>query len=387
MPAFITTDLVARESLRLLQKNIVATSLFDRRFEGSFTGEERVGDTVRVRRRKANPVQEFGPSDTVSLTFAEPEETQLSFQLEKQFSIAVHITSRDLTLSLQDFATQVLEPQIVALVESVDAYALTKVKEVPTVARPSSSAPAALPSSIADLTGVDRTLNEQFVPMDSRWQIVSPEYKATLFSISEIHSAHERGDGGDALRTATLGSFLGMEYVMTQGLNTATHTSGTMTSALVNGAVAAGSTSIPFNTASGATATLKKYDLITIAGYGNATVAADVTASSSAGTITIFDPLRTALENGIAITVYDGGGNTRQNHGAAFHSSAFGFVSVPMVVPPGVVDGSVITDNGLSIRVLRGFDMSSQKAQMTLDILCGARLVDPRLAAQIVKNI
>ena len=184
---------------------------------------------------------------------------------------------------------------------------------------------------------------------------------------------------------------MGLSSFMAQNVDTSTHTSGTALSAVVDGGgnpLAAGSTVIPYDGANGAAVTFLTDDILTIAGYGNVVVAADETASGSAGSITIKEPLREEVADDAGITVYDGNGQTRQNHGAVFHPDAFAFVSVPLDLPTGA-EAAYMQDpaTGLSIRAVYDYDRDLKADVLSLDILVGAAMVDGRLGAQVVKNI
>lgn len=383
---YLTPDLIANEALYLLQNKLVGIQTFSKSHQAVFNGENKVGDRVKVRRRRAGTVTEAAPYDSLSLTFQSPKETNIEVVLEKHFIIPIEVSSSDMTLSLENFSSQVLAPQIVAIGESADNYALTKFKEVPTVGGLSSSAPAALPSSAGDLAGIERTLFDQKVPGDGLLHVCSGELAEGLVASGTISSAEQRGDGGTALENAQIGRVMNLNHVRGQGIDSATFTRGTMVSAVLNGAHTAGATTITYDGADGASVTLKKYDIVTI-GTKACVVAADATASSNAGTFTIFDPLPDDIADNAAITVYDSASGTRQLHGCAFHPDAFTFVSVPGEMPLGGATGQVVTDGNMSMRVLFGFSMGGLSNQMVLDFVAGAKLVDPRLATQVVKNI
>lgn len=383
---YLTPTVIANEALMLLSNRIVGVNVFNRKSQVLFSGTPKIGDKVTIRRRGVGTVTTYTPGQTVNLSFAALTESSVQVQIDRQSIIPVAIDDRDLSLSISDFSSQVLAPQINTLAQEIDRYTLTKFKEIPTVGGTGATTPGVLPASIADLTLIDKTLNDQMVPVDGRVHVVSSEANAGILAIPNLSRVNESGSQ-DVLRRASAGKVLNLDHAMCQGIDTTTHTSGTMTACVVNGALAAGATSIVFDGASGAAHTLKKYDILTIAGYGNVVVAADVTASSSAGTITIFDPLRSAVADNAAITVYDGGGNTRQLHGAAFLPDAFEFVAVPGAMPMGGASGQVVTDGNLSMRVIFGWNTTGMVNQMTLDLFYGATLVDPRLACQTVKNI
>lgn len=379
---FINTDSVAREALMLLQNNLVAVRLFDRQYEAEFTGDEAKGDTIRIKRFDEGSVQEF----TSTITQDQIDETKIDLQLEKHYDASFNVTSKQLTLNIDQFSAQLLAPRMIKIAEQVDSYALTKLKQVPTVGGISAAAPAALPSSTANIASLIQTMDEQKIPLTERLEIISPEYKAALLSIDSFVEADKRGDAGTTIREASLGHVMGMDHFMGQGVDSTTFTSGTQTAAVVNGAVAAGATSIVYDGGAVAAGTIKDGDIVTIAGYGNVVCNALSTASTGAGTFTFYEPLRVAVANDVVLTVYDGGGNTRQLHGVAFNRRAFAFASVPLNIPEGAV-GTSVTDGGLSVRVVRQYDITTKKNIWSLDVLVGAQMVEGRLATQIVKNI
>lgn len=381
---FLTPDVIAREALVLLQSNLVATRLFSRRYEADLNSGAKVGDTVRIRRRSEGVVDEYTGS---SVTVRDIVETNTSLTLEKHFDATIKITDRQRTLDLVDFSEQVLAPRMVELGERIDTYALDKLRDIPNPAGPSESAPAALPNSISAMALVEKTLNDLKVPMNPRFQIASTEYKATLLGVDSFVEVDKSG-ADNALRLAEIGPIMGFATFMGQNTPTATFTSGTQTSGVVDGAVAAGAVSLSYDGGGVATGTLLVGDIVNITGYGNVVVSTNDTAVTSAGTLAVKEPFREAIADNTTFTVYDGGGNTRQLHGAVFHPDCLAFVSAPLDLPVGA-EAAYIQDpaSGLSIRAVYDYDRDLKSDVLSLDILVGAAMVDGRLGAQIIKNI
>lgn len=386
---FITTDLVAREALLLLRSNLVGAMLFDRRYEGNFTGEEKIGDTVRIRRRDEGSVSEF----TSTISKDTIVETSVNLTLEKHFDASFEVTTRQLTLDIQDFSEQILAPRIIRLAEAVDSYVLTKLHHLPNVAMvnvpfagTNADVPDNLPNSIAALAAARQTLNELKVPLTGRVQIASPGYETTLLSVGDFMTADKRGDGGSALEAASLGRVMGLDTYMAQNVSDNTFTAGTFTTGDVLNDHAAGSTSITVDGTVGGSDTLRAGDIVRLAGYGNVVVAANATASSNVITFSIVEPLTVPVLNNTVVTKFGASGETYQRHGAIFHPRAFAFASVPLVIPP-EAEGTMISADGLAIRVIRDYDISTKKSIMSLDVLVGAALVDGRLGAQVVVDV
>jgi hypothetical protein len=390
--AFLTIDMIAREALALLQSNLVGARLFSRRYEAEFTGREKVGDTVRIRRRSEGVVDEYGGS---TVTVRDIKETPTSLTLEKHFDATIRMSSKQLTLDIASFSDQVLAPRMIEMAEKIDTYALTKLLKVPGVAGNNgllpTTVPTNLPNSIGEMAMVEKSLNDLKVPMNPRYGIMSTEWKATILSVDSFVEVDKSGVDS-ALRMAEVGPIMGIRGFMGQNVPTSTHTAGTQTAAVVNGSgspLAAGVTSIPYDGGSVAAGTIKENDIVHIAGYGYVVAAALTTASSGAGTLTIDEPLREDVADDSVMTVYDGNAGTRQLHGAVFHPDAFALAVVPLELPMSANAAEFIRDErtGFAIRAVFDYDRDLKSDVLSLDVLCGARMVDGRMCQQIVKGV
>lgn len=383
----ITPSVVGNLALMLLSNKLIATQTFSRTHQAEFSGAKKIGDRVKVRRRQAGTVIRTGPYATGTNTFQQPPETSIDVTLQYNHRIPIEIEAGDFDLDLDDFKSQVLEPQMVAIAEDVDSSALLVFKEIPQIGGISRLAPSTLPNSAADLAEIEQDLFDQKVPMQGLIHAITGTAYTGLVSSGTISSAEQRGDSGSSLENARVGRVMNLDHVRTQGIDSATFTSGTSGNVTVDGALAAGATTIIYDAATGATTTLKKYDILTIPGYGNVVVAADATASSSAGSFTIFEPLRSAVADNVVLTKYDAAGGAWALHGAAYHPDAFSFVTVPGDAPLGGVESVVVQHENLGVRIIWGYNMGSNKNQMTIDLYSGCTLVDGRLAVQTIVNV
>jgi len=385
----LTIDDIAKEALMLLRSTLVGVKLFDRRYETNFTGTEMIGDTIRIRRRGSGTVREF----TSSITVDDITESNVNLVLEKHYDLSFAVTSKQWTLDLQSFSEQLLAPNVLKMAEQIDAYALTKLKHLPHIGGVGETSfngstavlPGALPSTVGHLAAINRKLDDQKVPMAERVQLVSPTYKQALLSVDTFVEADKRGDGGTALEQARMGQLMSMSHFMDQNVDSTTvHTAGTMATAALDGALAIGATSIPYDTGDAASGTWKAGDIVTITGYGNVVVAADNTASSNAGTLTIEEPIKEVVADGAVMTMYDPAG-TRTLHGAAFNPRAFAFAAVPLEIPQ-EADGAVISYEDLSIRLIRDYNITTKTSTISMDCLVGGVLVDGALGCQVVRG-
>ncbi len=397
----LTVDWLAREALLILQNNLVGTLLFDREYDGDFTGNEARGDTIRIRRRDRGNSQEF----TGTISSRRLEESKVDLKLEKHFDASFEITTREMTLDLDDFSAQILEPQVVSIAEDVDAYTLTKLQDLPSFVNvDAGNVPQALPTAstgLSDLAQARKQMNIQKIPMAGRVGLWDPELEAAWLSVPTFVEANKKGDEGTALREASLGRVLGIDHFMGQNVDgdppLTAPAAADVAGAAVGGEVVGGATVAL--TGLSASTTFVAGTPITIdhtdGGPFNYILAADlVTDMGGAGTATLYDPVTGGIIRGEqlkapvaaadVVTINQAtAGDDYFRRGALFHPRAFAFASVPLAIPP-EAEGAVISDMGLAIRVIRDYDINSKQSVISLDVLVGAKMIQGELGTQYV---
>ena len=66
-----------------------------------------------------------------------------------------------------------------------------------------------------------------------------------------------------------------------------------------------------------------------------------------------------------------------------FHENAFAFVTRPLIAPAGV-ESYVTSYNGISLRVVRGYNMQYKKEMLSMDVLYGYKTMYPELACRVL---
>jgi len=78
------------------------------------------------------------------------------------------------------------------------------------------------------------------------------------------------------------------------------------------------------------------------------------------------------------------GGN---DYSVAFHKNAFAFVIRPLDLPMGAARAAVVNGEGLSVRVVYGYDQATKTDTISFDVLYGIASLRPELAVKLVDNI
>lgn len=365
---FLTPDILAREALMILRSNCVAASLVYRDFQSEFTGMK-VGDTVTIRKPANFEAKDFAGNIEVQ----NANESGIPLTLEKHFDVSVALTSKDMTLELESFSNQIVAPAMAAIAERVDRYVLAQHVGVPTAVE--------FQDDRAFLARVDRALNEQRVPVAGRNAIVSPSQKEGMFNISEVVRADARGDEGTALREASMGRIVGLDWYMDQNVNL--HESGAAGTVSVAANAVAEDTSLSLTLADGAT--IVAGDIFTIDGVTNSETGAAMqfTATGSlaaSGAVGIYPALPSDVAASTAVTQEYSG---NQPMGLAFVRNAFALAVAPLELPAGAANAAAVNFEGLAMRVVYGYDIQTKTDTISFDMLCGAKCIDPRLAVRI----
>jgi hypothetical protein len=75
------------------------------------------------------------------------------------------------------------------------------------------------------------------------------------------------------------------------------------------------------------------------------------------------------------------------DYSVAFHKNAFAFVIRPLDLPMGAARAAVVNGEGLSVRVVYGYNQASKTDTISFDVLYGIAALRPELAIKLIDNI
>lgn len=366
--SFLTPSVIGNEALMILENELVAANLFNRSYANDFVGAK-VGDTISIRGPASFQAQEFAGTITVQ----DATETSRALTLEKHYDISFAVTSKDWTLNLEDFTQQLLRPAVVGLAEQVDSYILSKANQIPNFVGTAGDPP----DSLADMVEVVKSLDENKVPTRGRVAILNAQAKHDMLAnVTQVLQADQRGDGGSALREASMGRILGMDFYMDQ--NIASHDTNGPTGYIINngGGYAAGTTTLTVSTGSN---TIVVGDVFTIAGDTKQHV---VLATNGSTSITIEETgLGSAVADAAALTFE----TTDHVMNIAGHPDGLTYALVPLELPSGATGNArYIADRGLGIRVVFDYDSNTKTDIVSLDLLIGAKVRQGDLLTRVL---
>ena len=70
----------------------------------------------------------------------------------------------------------------------------------------------------------------------------------------------------------------------------------------------------------------------------------------------------------------------------AFHKNAMALVTRPLALPQGASKAAIVNYDGFGLRVVYGYDMNTKTDTISIDMLCGVKLLDDKLIAVVADN-
>ena len=393
--SILTIDMITRKALEILENSLVLTRTVNRQYDDSFAVEgAKIGSTLRIRLPDRALV-----TDGAALQVQDDNEQYTTLTVSSQKHIGVNFTTAELTMQLDDFAERVLKPRISQLASSIDADVANSFKYIGN----SVGTPGTTPATSLVLLQAQQKLNENAAVMSPRYATVNPAANAALIEgmkglfnpVSAISKQFKNGMFGEGI--------LGYDELnMSQSIKQFT-TGSRAGTVQVNATVTAeGSTTVVLKGLT--TTTIKAGDVFTIAGVYAVNpqtrestgslyqfvALADVTASSTASvTVAAMYSASQALAtvdalpvSGAAVT-FLGAASTQYPQNLIYHRDAISFATADLLLPQGVDMASRQVHNGISLRVVRQYDINNDRLPCRIDVLYGYSVIRPQMAVRL----
>jgi hypothetical protein len=395
--SILTIDMITRKALEILENNLVLTRNVNRQYDDSFAVEgAKIGSTLRIRLPDRALV-----TDGAALQVQDDNEQFTTLTVASQKHIGVNFTSAELTMQLDDFAERVLKPRISQLASSIDADVANAYKTIGNTV----GTPGTTPSTSLVLLQAQQKLNENAAVMSPRYATVNPAANAGL--VEGMKGLFNPTDTiSKQFKNGMMGTgVLGFDEInMSQSIKQHTTGSRVATGNSVTTTVTSqGASSIALTIGSGLT--VKAGDVFTVAGcfavnpqtrestgsLFQFVALADATASGTAIVVSVA-PIYTAANalatvdsfpaSGAAV-VFVGAASSQYAQNLVYHKDAITFATADLLLPQGVDMAARAVHNGISLRVVRQYDINNDRMPCRIDVLYGFNTIRPQMGCRI----
>ena len=396
--SILTIDMITRKSLEILENNLVLTRNVNRQYDDSFAVEgAKIGSTLRIRLPDRALV-----TDGAALQVQDDNEQYTTLTVASQKHIGVNFTSAELTMQLDDFAERVLKPRISQLASSIDADVANAYKAIYS----SVGTPGTTPATSLVLLQAQQKLNENAAVMSPRYATVNPAANAGL-----VEGMKGLFNPTDTISRQFKNGMMGMgvlgyeEINMSQSIKQ--HTTGTWgTTITVTTTVATQGQATLGLSFTGASQSWNVGDVFTVANVYSVNpqtrestgslqqfvVTAAVTAQNATTTVSVSPAIYTSANAlatvdsfpvaGAAVTML-GAATTQYAQNLIYHKDAITFATADLLLPQGVDMASRQVHNGISLRVVRQYDINNDRLPCRIDVLYGYSTIRPAMAVRM----
>lgn len=203
---FLTCQEIARQALPLLHDNLVFPALTYKDYSGEFQAK---GDTIQVRKPAKFTANEF--NGTISTQ--DTTEGSVLVTLDKIADVSTVLTSKEMSLNIEDFTAQILQPAMMAIAEKINKDGLALYKDITNA----TGSAGTTPSTLADIAGAAKVLNQNKAPMEGRAAVWDAEALAAFQTLDAVVHAEKSGSTA-ALREGSIGRLLGVDNYMSQAV-------------------------------------------------------------------------------------------------------------------------------------------------------------------------
>lgn len=397
--AVLTPTQVTRKALMILHQKLNFIGSINRGYDDSFakTGAK-IGDSLKIRLPNQYTVR-----SGATIATQDTSEDSVTLQVATQKGVDVNFTSDDLTLDLDDFSERILEPAMNVLAANVEADALSMYKQVYQLESADGTASATTPAAMV-LKGALRArkrLNDMLAPQGDRTVNLNTTDNVAL--VTDVKGLFQDSQQiAKQYREGYMGRTAGFDFM--ENTLIPAHTRGGANGSYVcntSTGITSGTAAI---TVSGGSGTIVQGDVFTIVGVNAVhpeskadlgylqqfTVTAD--AISGATSLSLSPtPYTSGAKQNVVINsagsgkalVFFGTASTAFPTSLAYHKNAFAFATADLIMPKGVDFAAREVLDGLSLRIVRQYDITNDKFPCRMDIMYGYKAIRPQLACRL----
>ena len=399
----LTPTELTRETLRILHQKLNFIGTISRQYDDRFAqAGAKIGDTLQIRLPNRYTVRTGRVIDVQDTT-----ETKVDLVVSTQKGVDLEFTSVDLTMDIDRFADRYLEPAMSVLAANIESDAMSMYKNVWNEVNDTGAT-----ITLADVLNMGKKLTDDLTPVSKRTLNMNTQDNVDLVDVlkglfndpAKISKQYRDG--------MVANDFVGFEKLY-QNTMWPIHTTGTDDGTGDHLVDAANQTGATITHGAEGAGTLKEGDIITFAGCNRVhpetkvdtgklhrfTVTADM--ASDAASVLISPAITTSgADQNCAASPDNAGGifkresddSTAIPSGAtaagqygismAYHRDFAAFATADLVMPKGVDFAAREVFDGISLRIVRAYDINNDNFPCRMDVLYGFKATRPELACR-----
>jgi hypothetical protein len=391
----LTPTAVTREALRILHQKLTFVGSINRQYDDSFAKSgAKIGDSLKIRLPNQYQVR---TGKTISTQ--DTAEDSVTLQVGTQKGVDMNFSSAELTLSLDDFSKRIIDPAMTVLAANIEYDAMSMFKDVYNAVWTSGSA-----ITYNNILAGRVLMNNSLAPQNARTANLNSQDMADLVKDTKT-LFNDQAQLSKQYKEGYMGRAAGYDFVentlwpgYTRGAEDANYVVNTSTG------ITSGSATVAVT---GGTGAMNKGDVFTIVGVNSVhpETKADtgvlqqfvVTAANAggAGNITVSPtPITSGAKQNVVINSAGSGkamvfaGTASQQDGTSmlYQEDAFTFATADLVMPNGVDFARREVQDGISIRIVRQYDINNDNLPCRLDVLYGYKTLRGQLATRLHFN-
>lgn len=396
--SLLTPTAVTREALLILHQKLNFVGSITRDYDSRFANEgAKIGDTLKVRLPN-----QYSVRTGKTLDAQDTSESSVDLAVQTQKGVDLNFSTADLTMSLDDFSERIIEPAMSVLAANIEADALSMYKNVYNQVNNTGQA-----ATTAKLGELRKKLTDNLAPVSGRSLNLNTQDNADLVEAMKglfhqgatIEKQFKEGMVG---KTQAFGDVYENTLLVPHTRGGADANYDVDTTA-INNASSTAVTSLTFITGTG---TIEQGDVFEVATIYRVHPESKVSTgalqqfvatadASGAGSVSISPSIITAgakqnvtivSASATAAVTFVGTASTAHGISLAYHKSAFAFATADLMMPKGVDFSAREVMDGISMRIVRQYDINNDNLPCRIDVLYGFKAVRPELACRFANH-
>jgi len=389
----LTDSIITKEALAVLHQKSTFLGTINRQYDDSYAQSgAKIGSSLKVRLPN-----EFTVRTGKAISVQDVSETSETITMATQKGVDFEFDSQELSLDIDEFSKRYIQPAMSALSAVIENDALSMYSDVPNFYDGVGSA-----DSYANVTQGAKLLTDNLAPLSNRHILIPTQ--STVDILSDTKGLFQEATQiAKQYREGTLGRIGGLDFH--ESTLVPSHTTGDSAEGdsgmNVNGANQSGSSV----TIDGTAKTFLVGDIVTFAGCNavhpetkvstGALKQFTVVTAATSTTIGVYPSIvltggkqnvsAAPTDNG-AVNKIGGGVSATWQQDLLYHQDAFAFVTADLVKPKGVDFCAREVFDGISMRIVRAYDITNDSFPCRIDVLYGYKTLRGHQAARIGHN-